>query len=428
MTQLGVRDDCFANDGRLMPLAEALAMLETRLAPVVESENAALDAACGRVLAAPVLAPHDVPPHDNSAVDGYAVYFDDLCPDKPTDLPIEGRIAAGHPLAGTARRGAAIRVFTGAVMPAGDDDTGPDTILMQEDCTVHDAVVRIPPGIARGANRRSAGEDIARDSIVLDQGRRLRPEDIGLLASLGGRDVAVRAPLKVALFSTGDEISDLGQPLVPGTIFDSNRYTLLALLAGLGCRVTDLGILRDHRASLAKALSAAATDHDLLLTTGGVSVGEEDHVRPVIESLGGLTLWRLAIKPGRPVALGHVMADQRAVPFVGLPGNPAAVIVTFLLFARPLILRLSGAATTATPRFAVRAGFDHDKKVGRREFIRCRLVTGNDGALVAVKAGRQGAGILSTISAADGLVELPEEMTYVAHDAAVDFLPFNEVR
>ena len=426
MTQLS--DDCFANDGQLMPLAEALAILDDRLVTVAPIETVALGAACGRILADSVVASDDVPPHDKSAVDGFAVYFDDLSPDDPTELPITGRIAAGHPLGRLAQRGEALRVFTGAVMPHGANDSGPDTVLMQEDCALEGEVVRIPPGVARGANRRNAGEDIVQGTTVLDAGRRLRPEDIGLLASLGRSQVAVHAALRVALFSTGDELGDVGRPLGPGTIFDSNRYTLAALLTGLGCRVTDLGIVADDRDTLASALRDAAADHDLLMTSGGVSVGEEDHVRPVVEFLGGLTLWRLAIKPGRPVALGYIDDNGRAVSFVGLPGNPAAVIVTFLRFARPLILRLSGAATTAPVLFSVRAGFAHDKKPGRREFVRCRLVAGEDGGMVAVKAGRQGAGILSTVSAADGLVELPEEMTYVENGAAVDFLPFNEVR
>ncbi|MFP6758757.1 MAG: gephyrin-like molybdotransferase Glp [Alphaproteobacteria bacterium] len=426
MTQLS--DDCFANDGRLMPLAEALVILDERLVTVAPVETVALAAACGRILAAAVVASEDVPPHDNSAVDGFAVYFDDLSPDNPTELPVTGRIAAGHPLGRPARRGEAVRVFTGAVMPPGASGPGPDTVLMQEDCGLDGEGVRIPPGVARGANRRSAGEDIAQGTLVLDAGRRLRPEDVGLLASLGQSEVTVHAALRVALFSTGDELGDIGRPRDPGTIFDSNRYTLAALLAGLGCRVTDLGIVADDHDTLASALRDAAAGHDLLITSGGVSVGEEDHVRPVVEALGGLTLWRLAIKPGRPVALGHVDDNGRAVSFVGLPGNPAAVIVTFLRFARPLILKLSGAVATAPTLFSVRAGFSHDKKPGRREFVRCRLIAGEAGGMVAVKAGRQGAGILSTVSAADGLVELPEEMTYVENGAAVDFLPFNEVR
>jgi molybdopterin molybdotransferase len=426
MTQLS--NDCFDNDDRLMPLAEALAILDDRLTAVTAIETVRIGEASGRVLSETARATQEVPPHDNSAVDGYAVYFDDLKSDGATDLPVNGRVAAGHPLGRPARRGEALRIFTGAVMPSGVGDDGPDTVLMQEDCERRDGTVRIPPGVTRGANRRGAGEDIARGAVVVEEGRRLRPEDVGLLASIGRDAVTVRAPLRVALFSTGDEVGDPGQPLASGKIFDSNRYTLAALLGDLGCQVTDLGILEDRPEVLKSALADAAAEHDLLMTSGGVSVGEEDHIRPVVESLGGLTMWRIAIKPGRPVALGYVEESGRAVPFIGLPGNPAAVIVTFLRFARPLISRLSGAKSTPPKLFPVRAGFSHDKKQGRREFLRCRLTVADDGEMMAVKAGRQGAGILSAVAAADGLVELPEEMTYVEEGAAVDFLPFSEVR
>ncbi len=236
----------------------------------------------------------------------------------------------------------------------------------------------------------------------------------------------MRAPLKIALFSTGDEVREPGAALDPGAIYDANRYILRGLLGRLGCAVTDLGILPDRAEVVRETLAAAAADHDLLLTSGGVSVGEEDYVKAAVEALGELTFWRLAIKPGRPLALGQVRSGDRAVPFLGLPGNPAAVIVTFVLFARPLILRLSGCVEVAPTLFPVRAGFEHRKKAGRREFIRARIEPGADGTPVAVKAGRQGAGILSTVAAADGLVELPEEMTYCEPGTMVDFLPFEQ--
>lgn len=426
MTQL--RDDCFANDGQLMPLAEALALLDQRVTGVTPTETVPLGAAHGRVTADPIRADQDVPPHDNSAVDGYAVYFDDLDREGPTKLPVTGRVAAGHPLGRAARRGEALRVFTGAPMPSGASDDGPDTVFMQEDCEIQGDLVTLPTGVTRGANRRCAGEDVRRGATVFEPGRRLRPEDIGLLASLGRNEIRVHAPLRVALFSTGDEVREPGTPIGPGAIYDANRHTLAALLAGLPCRVTDLGILADDRDTLRTALQEAAAAHDVLITTGGVSVGEEDHVKPVVESLGSLTLWRLAIKPGRPVALGQINDGDRAVPLVGLPGNPAAVMVTFLRFARPLLLKLAGARDTAPRHYLVRTGFSQSKKAGRREFVRCRLEQGDDAMPVAVKAGRQGAGMLSTVVGADGLVELAEEMTYVEAGTAVEFLPFNEVR
>jgi molybdopterin molybdotransferase len=426
MAQLS--NDCFETGARLMPLDEALALIAARLVPVVGVETVPLADALGRVLAEDVAAGLDVPPHDNAAVDGYAVYFDDLKRGRPTRLRVTGRAAAGHPLARPARRGEAVRVFTGAPMPRGDGDDGPDTVMMQEDCRIDGDVVAIAPGIERGANRRRAGEDLRRGQLALARGRRLRPEDLGLAASVGRRTLEVYASLRAAVFSTGDEVREPGEALPPGAIYDANRAAIRAQLAGFGCRVGDLGILPDDRAALTLALAEAAHGSDLLVTSGGVSVGEEDHVKAAVEALGRLSFWRLAIKPGRPVALGQIDDRGRAVPFVGLPGNPVAVMVTLLRLVRPLVLRLAGAADTAPALFPVRAGFAMQKKPGRREFVRCRLERDARRRLVAVKAGRQGAGILSAVAAADGLVELGEEMAYVRRGTVVDFLPFSEVR
>ena len=421
-------DDCFAHGGKLMTVDQALAMIDAVAKPVTDSERVNLGRAAGRILAEDIVADHDVPPHDNAAVDGYAVYFDDLDEASETRLPITGRIAAGHPLGRAARRGEALRIFTGAPMPQGPDKTGPDkagpdTVMMQEDCREDGGDVIILPGIRRGSNRRSAGEDIAAGSVILGRGRRLRPQDIGLAASAGRSELTVHGRLRVALFSTGDELCDPGSELSPGAIYDANRYALSALLEGLGCAVTDLGILADERVTVHDALDAAADTHDLIFTSGGVSVGDEDHVKSAVEALGSLHFWRLAIKPGRPLALGQI----GGIPFVGLPGNPAAAMVTFLRFARPLILRLAGANQVAPLIFRVRADFDHKKKLDRREWVRARLKTGDDGNLAAVKFSREGAGILSSMVESHGLVELPEEMTQLTRGTMVDFLPFSEV-
>jgi len=425
MAQLS--EDCFAHGGELMRLDAALALLDARLEAVAGVETVPLAHALGRILAEDMVSPMDVPPHDNSAVDGYAVYFDDLSTEADSVLPVAGRIAAGHPLRGAPRRGEAVRVFTGAPMPEGADDAGPDTIYMQEDCTVENDRVRLPAGIERGANRRNAGEDVRRGSTVLAAGRRLRAEDLGILASIGRTSVPVRVPLRTAVFSTGDELREPGDALSPGTVYDANRFTITALLQGLGCRVVDLGILPDRPDAIADALGEAAANSDLLVTSGGVSVGEEDHVRAVLSALGSVTFWRLAIKPGRPVALGHVNDGARPVPVVGLPGNPVAVMVTFLRFVRPLVLTLAGCSDRAPHLFPVRAGFEHRKKRNRREWVRCRLDRDDDGTPLAVKSGRQGAGVLSSVVKADGLVELPEEMTYLKAGTTVQFLPFSEV-
>ena len=420
MAQL--KDDCFAFDGGLMPVDDALAILTGRIACVVGTEDVPLRQALGRILAEDVAAPRNVPPHDNSAVDGYAVYHADLNADGETRLPVAGRIAAGHPLRGAAERGKAYQIFTGAPMPTGADG-GPDTVFMAEDAEVAGDVVILPKGLKKGANRRFAGEDVKQGDVILRAGQILRAQEVGLAASVGRGDLSVRQKLRTAVFSTGDEVRDPAEGAPDGCIFDANRYTIMSLLDGLGCAVTDLGILPDNPDAIAQALAGAEAEHDLLITSGGVSAGEEDHVKTAVERRGSIHFWRLAIKPGRPVALGQV-GDTA---FVGLPGNPVAAMVTFMLIARPLIMMLSGAAETVAPRFPVKAGFAYKKKTGRREWARAKLVLGGGGMLVAEKRHSSGAGILTSMVDADGLVELPEDLTELKEGATVDFLPFREV-
>ncbi len=416
MAQLS--DDCFAHGGRLMSRDEALALLAERITRVTDDQMLPLPECLGHILSEEIVSPIAVPRHDNSAVDGYAVFFDDLDPGQETRLPITGRAAAGHPLDGPAHRGQAIRIFTGALMPE-----GPDTVMMQEDCRLDGEQVIIQPGIKRGANRRLAGEDIAEGGTVLQAGRRLRPQDIGQAAAVGRTTLTVSKALRVALFSTGDELREPGSALDDGSIYDSNRFTLGALLRAAGCTVSDLGILRDQRAVLEDALGEAAETHDLIVTSGGISVGEEDHVKQAVEAHGRLHAWRLAIKPGRPIALGQV----GGVPFVGLPGNPAAVVVTFLNIVRPLVLRLMGGSELSPHYFQVTAGFSHKKKKNRREWVRARLEPTGDGTWLAQKFPREGAGILSSLVESDGLIELPEDMTLLEPGRKVSFLPFSEV-
>lgn len=417
MAQLS--DDCFAFGGELMRTAEALAQLERRLHPVVDVERVALRDALGRVLAGDVVAERSVPPHDNAAVDGYAVMFDDLSDTGETRLPVVGRATAGHPFERRMERGEAVRIFTGAAMPE-----GPDTVLMQEDCVLDADVVTIPPGIKRGANRRSAGEDVEAGAVVLRAGLRLRPQDLGIVASIGRTALDVYAKLRVALFSTGDEIREIGETLPPGCVYDANRYAVAGMLQELGCIVDDRGILPDDCDAVREALDDAARTHDLLITSGGVSTGEEDHVRTAVAALGSIHFWRLAIRPGRPLAFGQV----GSVPFIGLPGNPVAVMITFMRFARPAILLMSGCPDHAPKTFQVRAAFSYKKKVDRREWLRVRLTTDADGAPAVEKFPRDGAGILSSMVNADGLVELPEELTCLDPGMMVEFLPFSEVR
>lgn len=415
-------DDCFAHGGRLMTTDEAMQRLQSVMVTVTETEAVPLIRAHGRILSTGLIAERSVPSHDNSAVDGYAVVHADLKSDAETRLPVTGRAAAGHPLGRAAGAGEAIRIFTGAAMPE-----GPDTVMMQEDCQVERdgevETVVIRPGIRRGANRRLAGEDVKAGSVVLRRGLRLRPQDVGLAASVGRTSLEVYRPLRVALFSTGDEVRDPGDVLPAGCIYDANRYALHAALDGLGCLVTDLGILPDRFEAIRDALATAAQDHDLVMTSGGVSVGEEDHVKAAVESQGSLHFWRLAIKPGRPIAMGQI----GQVPFLGLPGNPVAVMVTFLRIARPMLLMLSGGTDLTPTLFKVRAGFDHRKKLNRREYVRARLEEDGAGELIARKFPREGAGILSSMVQSDGLVELPEEVTELSAGSMVQFLPFSEV-
>lgn len=415
MAQLS--DDCFAFGGELMKTEEALRLLTERLEIVVEREDIDLRSAAGRILAADIVSDRAVPPHDNAAVDGYAVRFDDLGENGETRLTLAGRIAAGTQMDRPLGRGEAIRIFTGAPMP-----DGADTVLMQEDCRAENGIVAIPPGIKQGANRRFAGEDVVPGARILAAGTRLRPQEIGLAASIGRISLPVYKPVRVALFSTGDEVRDTGTDLPPGCIYDANRYSVAAALEQLGCAVDDLGILPDSYQIIRDTLANAADRHDLIMTSGGVSTGEEDHVRAAIEALGKMHFWRLAIRPGRPLALGQI----GSVPFIGLPGNPVAVLVTFMLFARPAILRLGGSRKTEPEMYRVRVGFPVRKKLGRREWLRVRLDRDSDGAPVAYKFPRDGAGILTSMVESDGLVELPEELTSLEPGTMVDYLPFSE--
>jgi len=415
MAQLS--DDCFAFGGTLLGVDAALALIAARVTPVVGEEIVPLAEAAGRILAHDLLAGMDLPPHANSAVDGYAIAHADLLPDRDTVLPVGGRAAAGHPLGRAIERGEAIRIFTGAPMPE-----GADTVMMQEDCTLADGKVTLQPGIKQGANRRHAGEDVASGAMAQHAGRRLGPADLGLAAALGHDWLAVRQRLRVALVSTGDEVREPGTALPPGAIFDANRTMLAALLRGLGCTVSDLGIIADRETALTDILAKAAAENDLIVTSGGVSTGEEDHVRAAIERLGRLDFWRLAIKPGRPVALGQV----KGVPLVGLPGNPVAAALTFAILARPLILQLAGAVELAPQTFPVAAAFAYKKRAGRREYVRATLAR-DGGALTARKYPKDGAGILSSVVNADGFAIIDEAVTQLAPGTTVEFLPFTGI-
>jgi molybdopterin molybdotransferase len=413
-------DDCFAFSGPLLPVDELERIIAERIAPVAAIETVHVSKARGRTLAADVKAPIDLPPFDNSAVDGYAVRFSDISDQTETALSVVDRVQAGRAAANPVAAGAAIRIFTGAPMP-----DGADTVFMQEDVRTEGGKVIVPPGLKRGANRRLAGEDIRKGSVALPAGRVLSIADTALVSALGLTEVPVRRRIRVALFSTGDELIEPGQPLTRASLYDANRSLLAGLIEALGASVTDLGILRDDPANLAPALKEAARGHDLVLTSGGVSTGEADHVRDAVEAVGSLVFWRVAIKPGRPVAMGVIQsAAGESAAFVGLPGNPVAAFVTFVRVVRPLILRLSGANAIPLVTLPVRAAFSYRKKAGRREYVRVALKRAPDGVVEAVKHRQEGAGVLTSLTETDGLVELAEDVTSVAPGTSVGFLPY----
>jgi molybdopterin molybdotransferase len=419
MAQLS--DDCFAFNGPLLPVVEAERLIAERVKPVAGFETVALRDALGRVLAQDIVAPVNVPPFDNSAVDGYAVRGEDLDAEREMTLAIVDRVAAGHAADHAVNSGEAIRIFTGAPMPK-----GADTVFMQEDCRIEGDCVVVPPGLQRGANRRLAGEDIRAGAVALRAGRRLSVQDIALAAALGLTKLDMYRRVRVALFSTGDEIVEPGSHLRGAALYDSNRYLLSGLLARFGAEITDLGILSDEPKRLARSLAAAAAEHDLVVTSGGVSTGEADYVRLAVESIGRIVFWRVAIKPGRPVAMGVIPSSQtgEGAAFVGLPGNPVAVFVTFVRVVRPLLLRLAGASPEPLVAMPARASFSYRKRKGRREYVRVALRAAADGAIEAVKFEQDGAGVLTSLTETDGLAELGEDVTKVEPGATVGFLSY----
>lgn len=407
------------DEGRgLLAVDAARSAILGALRPIAGSECAAVRAALGRVLAEDVIAPCNVPAHDNSAMDGYAVRAQDLADDGETALTVVGTALAGRPFAGLVGAGQALRIMTGATIPQ-----GADTIVMQEAVRREHDRVFVPAGQKKGQNLRRAGEDLAAGGVALAAGRRCGPAELGLIASLGIAEVRVRRRLRVALMSTGDEIASIGHPLAPGQVYDSNRYTLHGVLTRLGCEVLDLGVVPDRPEALEAAFREAAGIADAIITSGGVSVGEADFIREMMARLGDVAFWKLAIKPGRPMAFGRI---GDAVLF-GLPGNPVAVMVTFYQFVQDALLTLMGVAPLPpAQRFAARAAFSLRRRPGRVEYLRGRLQHDADGVAVAI-AGAQGAGVLSSMSGADCFVVLPETCTAVHEGDTVSVQPFHGI-
>lgn len=396
----------------LTSLDDALAAILTQAMPVRGTETRLLTRALGRILAQDQPVPADVPPADNSAVDGYAVRSADL---DQQPLPVSQRIPAGtapQPL----EPGTAARIFTGAVIP-----TGADAVLMQENVTLTEAGLSTSAPVQRGQNIRPRGQDLQAGSTALAAGTRLRAQELGLLASIGVAEVTVQRPIRVAILTTGDELVPPGQPLPPGKIYNTNRFTLQALLEQMHCQVVDLGDVADTRPATVSALERAAQEADLILSSGGVSVGEEDHVRAAMEQLGNVALWRLALKPGKPLAFGRI----GKTPMMGLPGNPAAVLVTFLILAAPLIRQLQGRpARPATP-VRLPAAFAVERSSPRREFVRARRVD-IDGQSWLEAHPNQSSGMLSSACWAEGLAVVPEH-TRVDRGDTLAFYTFTDL-
>jgi molybdopterin molybdotransferase len=408
-------------DPKALPVAQAQEFI-ARLVPRVEAiEMLPLRAALGRVVARDVVSPIDVPAHDNSAMDGYALRGSELAESAESVFRVAGAGFAGGRFEGNAGARECVRIMTGAVMPA-----GLDTVVPQEFVRVESDAVRVPAGIVRaGDNRRLAGEDLARGEVAVAAGRIVRPADLGLLASLGAGEVAVFRKLRVAFFSTGNELRSVGEPLDAGAVYDSNRYTLWAMLQRLGVDVLDLGVVRDDPQALEAAFRAAASAADAVITSGGVSVGEADHTKAVMAALGDVLFWRIAMRPGRPMAIGRIDSGGRAAILFGLPGNPVAVMVTFYALVRDALLAMAGA--TPTPLLPLRAASVAPirKRAGRTEYQRGIVERAGDSGWQVRTTGAQGSGILRSMSEANGLVVLGHAQGDVAAGEQVDVLPFD---
>jgi len=417
-------------DPHSLRAADVNLFLERLVEPVHATEEVGIFDALDRVLAHGLVSPISVPPHDNSAMDGYAFDGAALGASGPLVLKVVGSTLAGEVWARSAGPGEAVRITTGAVMPPGFD-----TVVPQELAQVQADTVTIPAGVlARGDNRRCLGEDLMQGRAALTRGERLGPAALGLIASLGIARVTVFRRLRVAYFSTGNEILSLGEPPRAGAVFDSNRYTVFGMLRRLGVDVVDLGVVRDEPDALEAAFLQAARQADAIITSGGVSVGEADYTKAMMRKLagnsGGVAFWRIAMRPGRPMAVGRIVAttatgEERPAILFGLPGNPVAVMVTFLAFVRPALLQMMGARTTATPMLRARSSEAIRKKAGRTEYQRGTVAVDPQGVLRVATTGNQGSGVLSSMVQANGLIVLHHDQGNVAAGDEVDVMMFD---
>ena len=408
--------DCYEGDPDLLPPGEALRRIRAHVRPIEAVETVAVIDALGRIAARDVVSPMAVPGHTNSAMDGYACAGASLPDDAPRWYEVAGSAFAGEPFTGPVGPSQAVRIMTGAMMP-----DGTDTVVMQEHVEVDAGRVRFPPGAKPGQHVRQAGEDIAADAVVVPRGRRLMPAEMGLLASLGVAEVEVFRALRVAYMSTGNEIRPPGAAFEPGLVYDSNRFTMHGMLARLGVEIVDLGIVPDRRDAMLDAFREASSRADVVLSSGGASTGEADYVREVLADLGQVGFWRIAIRPGRPLAFGF-LGDSI---FFGLPGNPVAVMVTFYQFVEPAIRAAAGEARVLPrPTVEARCTTRLRKKPGRVEYYRAILERDAAGALVVRNTGPSGSGLLHTMSDANCFIVLPEDGVTVEPGATVEVQPF----
>ena len=414
-------DDCFILDKDRLPHREALAILKSRVRTVVGVEEISLAEAAGRFLAEAIMSPRPIPAHDNAAVDGYAFAHAAYDTEKGARFKVAGEAAAGHPFKNTPPPNSAVRIFTGAVMPVGFD-----TVAMQEDVRIEQSSEErwavIPPGLKQGANRRLAGEDAKAGAVLVEAGTRLRPQEVASAAATGLGRLSCYAPLKVAILSTGDEILRPGEAFSPGKVYDANAPMLQGLVRSAGADAVDFGVLPDKAERVRASLSELSRKYNVIILSGGASQGAEDHVVKSIDALGKRHLWQIAIKPGRPMSFGQI-GD---CVVLGLPGNPVAVFVCFLIYVRPVLTRLAGGAWPEPHRFPLPASFAQRKKVGRREFWRAKLTIDADGRLQVAKFPRDGSGLIYSLREADGLIEVQEDVTEVKEGELVDFIPFTE--
>ena len=408
-------------DPDALPVRAAQRIIGDFVTPVNAVEKVALRAALNRVLAADVISPISVPAHDNSAMDGYAFNAADLAAEGATTLTIAGTVYAGRPSSLVPARGQCVRIMTGGVMPAGCDSVIPQELVAHID----EASITIGAGVIRaGDNRRFAGEDLMAGSAALSKGRVVHAADLGLLASLGIAEVAVQRRLRVAFFSTGDELRSIGEALDAGCVYDSNRYTLYGMLTRLGCELIDMGVVPDQPEALEAALRSACENADAVLTSGGVSVGAADYTREIMARLGDVTFWKIGMRPGRPLAFGRIASNGRSAYLFGLPGNPVAVMVSFYFFARDALLRMMG-AQAPLPLLRARSSAAIRKKPGRTEYQRGILTHGADGMPEVGITGAQGSGILRSMTEANCMVVLHDEQANVAAGELVDVLLFD---